>query len=156
MLQPCLHLPDNASIYGQVTIHGSEHKSASHAFWLPKADHLTWLHLHEQIKPGMRMAVEPHGGHFWSTQGQVQRPMDVVSLRIDNAERMANQLNDAEISPTNYMTAFLRQRGWKLPDESITIPNVIPEVEPDAAAVCHEIHAACLVCLLVVHKPDSR
>ena len=30
------------------------------------------------------MAVEPHGGHFWSTQGQVQRPMDITSLRIDN------------------------------------------------------------------------
>ena len=81
------------------------------------------------------MAVEPHGGHFWSTQGQVQRPMDVVSLRIDNAERMAHQLNDFEISPTNYMTAFLRQRGWMLPANTITIPNVIPEVEPAAAAV---------------------
>ena len=83
----------------------------------------------------MRMAVEPHGGHFWSTQGQLQRPMDVVSLRIDNCERMANQLNDCEISPTNYMIAFLHQRGWKLPADTITIPNIIPEVEPAAAEV---------------------
>ena len=30
------------------------------------------------------MAVQPHGGHFWSSMGQVQRPMDIVSLRIDN------------------------------------------------------------------------
>ena len=36
------------------------------------------------MKPGLRFAVEPHGGHFWSSQGQVQRPMDVISLRIDN------------------------------------------------------------------------
>ena len=50
-------------------------------------------------------------------------------------ERMANQLNDYQISPTNYMTAFLRQRGWTLPQSTITIPNVIPEVEPAAAAV---------------------
>ena len=48
---------------------------------------------------------------------------------------MANQLNDHQISPTNYMTAFLRQRGWRLPNSTITIPNVIPEVEPKAAAV---------------------
>ncbi|KAK9805857.1 hypothetical protein WJX73_008965 [Symbiochloris irregularis] len=94
-------------------------------------DVITAVHF-RQLRPGMRVAVEPHGGHFWSTQGQVQRPMDVVSLRIDNAERMANQLNDIEISPTNYMTAFLRQRGWKLPRDTITIPNVIPEVEPAA------------------------
>lgn len=93
----------------------------------------------------MRMAVQPHGGHFWSTQGQVQRPMDVVSLRIDNAERMANQLNDVEISPTNYMTAFLRQRGWRLPPSAITIPNVIPEVETAAAEVSPlQSCAACL------------
>ena len=37
-----------------------------------------------QVKPGLRVAVEPHGGHFWSTQGQIQRPMDITSLRIDN------------------------------------------------------------------------
>ena len=49
---------------------------------------------------------------------------------------MANQLNDHQISPTNYMTAFLKQRGWRLPTSTITIPNVIPEVEPKAAAVC--------------------
>ena len=28
--------------------------------------------------------MQPHGGHFWSSMGQVQRPMDIVSLRIDN------------------------------------------------------------------------
>jgi hypothetical protein len=81
------------------------------------------------------VAVQPHGGHFWSSMGQVQRPMDIVSLRIDNQERMANMLNDCEISPTNYMIAFLRQRGWAMPDSTMRIPNVIPEVDPLAAQV---------------------
>ncbi len=40
-----------------------------------------------QIKAGLRVAVQPHGGHFWSSMGQVQRPMDIVSLRIDNQAR---------------------------------------------------------------------
>ncbi len=40
-----------------------------------------------QIKAGLRVAVQPHGGHFWSSMGQVQRPMDIVSLRIDNQVR---------------------------------------------------------------------
>lgn len=88
-----------------------------------------------QVRPGLRIAVEPHGGHFWSSQGQVQRPLDVVSLRIDNQERIVNQLNDVLISPTNYMISFLRQRGWKLPKQTITIPNIIPEVEPEAEKV---------------------
>ena len=44
-------------------------------------------------------------------------------------------LNDCEISPTNYMIAFLRQRGWLLPDSTMRIPNVIPEVDPVAAQV---------------------
>ena len=59
--------------------------------------------------------------------------MDATQLRIDNAERMVNQLNDVEISPTDYMAAFLRQRGWQLPDNTITIPNVLPEVEAGQA-----------------------
>ena len=53
--------------------------------------------------------------------------MEVTTLRIDNAERMASQLADVEISPTQYMISFLRQRGWQLPNSTITIPNVIPE-----------------------------
>ena len=90
-----------------------------------------------QINPGLRIAIEPHGGHFWSSQGQVQRPLDVVSLRIDNQERIVNHLNDILISPTNYMISFLRQRGWKLPKVTLTIPNIIPEVEPEAEKVKH-------------------
>ena len=60
--------------------------------------------------------VEPHGGHFWSTQGQI-RPLDITSLRIDQQERMTLQLASTLISPTHYMTAYLRQRGWKLPKD---------------------------------------
>ena len=41
---------------------------------------------------GLRVVVEAHGGHFWSTQGSVQRPLDVTSLRIDAQERMGLQV----------------------------------------------------------------
>ena len=44
-------------------------------------------------------------------------------------------LNDCQISPTNYMIAFLRQRGWQMPEITMRIPNVIPEVDPIAARV---------------------
>ncbi len=52
-------------------------------------------------------------------------------------------LNDCEISPTNYMIAFLRQRGWLLPESTMRIPNVIPEVDPVAAQVCARVPAPC-------------
>ena len=51
------------------------------------------------------------------------------ALRIDNMERMANQLNDIEISPTNYMASFLKQRGWTLPERTIVIPNVVGDAD---------------------------
>ena len=54
-------------------------------------------------------------------------------------------LNDCEISPTNYMIAFLRQRGWTLPDSTMRIPNVIPEVDPVAAQA-----RLCCCCSLLV------
>lgn len=69
------------------------------------------------VLTGLRLAIEAHGGHFWSTQGQVQRPLDITSLRIDHGERMTLALASALISPTHYMTAFLAQRGWTLPSE---------------------------------------
>lgn len=88
---------------------------------------------------GLRVVVEAHGGHFWSTQGSVQRPLDVTSLRIDAAERMGLQLSDALISPTHYMTAFLRERAWRLPKTSLVIPNVLPSLDagPEAPEVGH-------------------
>lgn len=79
---------------------------------------------------GLRVVVEAHGGHFWATQGSVQRPLDVTSLRIDAQERMGLQLADALISPTHYMAAFLRERAWRLPRTSLVIPNVLPPPEP--------------------------
>ena len=66
---------------------------------------------------------------YWKTRTfPASRPCDMQ-------ERMANMLNDCEISPTNYMIAFLRQRGWQMPEITMRIPNVIPEVDPIAARV---------------------
>lgn len=50
------------------------------------------------------------------------------------AERLGLQLADALISPTRYMTAFLRQRGWRLPKTALVIPNVAPpRLDPQQA-----------------------
>lgn len=70
-----------------------------------------------------------HDAALRSLLGEELHHIDTVQLRIDAHERMAHLLNDVEISPTNYMLAYLRQRGWTLPNETLTLPNVLPEVE---------------------------
>lgn len=96
------------------------------------ADVVTMNHF-RQLRQGLRIAVEPHGGHVWSQLGEMNRPMDVGALRIDNHERLTNALNDIEISPTSYMLSYLKQRGWSLPNDTIVIPNVVPDAEKHAA-----------------------
>jgi hypothetical protein len=49
-------------------------------------------------------------------QGQLPRPTDIMSLRIDNGERTTVELSDIVLSPTRYIASWLRQRGWKLPE----------------------------------------
>lgn len=56
---------------------------------------------------GLRLIVEAHGGHFWSTQGSVQRPLDVTSLRIDAQERMGLQVRDCHCPIRHHMTLLL-------------------------------------------------
>ena len=48
-------------------------------------------------------------------QGQLPRPTDIMSLRIDNGERTTLELADIALSPTRYIASWLRQRGWRLP-----------------------------------------
>ena len=58
-------------------------------------------------------------------------PLPVLARQ---AERLGLQLADALISPTRYMTAFLRQRGWRLPKTALVIPNVAPpRLDPQQA-----------------------
>lgn len=101
------------------------------------ADVVTMNHF-RQLQLGLRIAIEPHGGHVWSQLGEMNRPMDVGALRIDNHERLTNALNDVEISPTNYMLSYLRQRGWTLPNNTIVIPNVVPDAEAHAATATRQ------------------
>ncbi len=83
-------------------------------------------------KPGLRLVVEPHGGHYWSSQGTRQRPTDLFTLRIDDHERLTMHLADDVKSPSAYMLAHLRQRGWRLPPAASVIPNIVPQAVTSA------------------------
>ena len=43
------------------------------------ADLVTAVH-YRQLHPGLRVAIEPHGGHVWSQLGELNRPMDIGAL----------------------------------------------------------------------------
>ena len=77
-------------------------------------DLISYSHL-RQFRPGMRLAINTHGGHYWSTEGQLPRPSDIMSLRIDHGERTTLELSDIVLSPTRYIMSWLRQRGWHMP-----------------------------------------
>ena len=66
---------------------------------------------------------------------QADKPVDAMTLRIDEHERLAHQLNDIEIASSECKLSYVRQRGWTLPQESIAIPNLIrlPEAAHAAA-----------------------
>ena len=83
-------------------------------------------------KPNLRLVVEPHGGHYWSSQGTRQRPTDLFTLRIDDHERLTMHLADDVKSPSAYMLAHLRQRGWRLPPAASVIPNIVPQAATSA------------------------
>ena len=49
-------------------------------------------------------------------------------------ERMVNLMADTMVSPTSYMHAYFRRRGWQLPVDTRVIPNVMPSSKEPAAA----------------------
>lgn len=55
-------------------------------------------------------------------QGQLPRPTDIMSLRIDNGERATLEYADIALSPTRYIASWLRQRGWRLPEYRCVAP----------------------------------
>ena len=59
--------------------------------------------------------VLTHAGCICRAQGQLPRPTDIMSLRIDNGERATLEYADIALSPTRYIASWLRQRGWRLP-----------------------------------------
>ena len=88
---------------------------------------LQQLASYASVHQTFRLIVEPHGGHFWSTQGLRQRPTDLFTLRIDDLERQTMHMAHDVKSPSTYMLAHLRQRGWHLPKDSTVIPNIVPK-----------------------------
>ena len=88
--------------------------------------HQLAAHVNFRHKPGVRLIVEAHGGHHWSTQGARGSVPDLFTLRVDHQEGLTLQLADEVISPSKYMLAHLRQRGIQMLHSEV-IPNIMPQ-----------------------------
>lgn len=73
------------------------------------------------------VSAEMHG--HWnqldrlSTKGGI---MDTGNLRIDAGEKSTATLADAVLAPSDYMNAWHRLRGWRLPPQQETLLNIMP------------------------------
>jgi hypothetical protein len=59
---------------------------------------------------------------------------------------MVNMLADTLVSPTEYMVSYFMQRGWQLPADTVTIPNVMPffqDVLPTPSSGAQRLLFAC-------------
>lgn len=50
-----------------------------------------------------------------------------------------NLLADTMVSPTRYMQAYFRQRGWQMPEDNLVIPNIMPSFQEERAAAPHRL-----------------
>ena len=61
-------------------------------------------------------------------------PEDRATLEVGAFERRAVELADVVISPSEYMLAYLAQRGWILPRQRYVIPNLVQSEMPSSAS----------------------
>ena len=62
------------------------------------------------------IVVQPHGGHMWANQYNYnhQSRYNILSSRLDNAERQLIELADYIISPAQYMCQWIKLRSWRM------------------------------------------
>ena len=145
----CLRPSDMRDSHGRqhVSLHGWDRISLAVVRWLDR-NHAScdvlhgheWggvlsyvallLQMHPERWPGLRLMVEPHGGHMWSQIGSPTRPSDIYALRIDDSERNAVEWADLLVSPSRYMLGYFATRGWSV-QHRLVVHNIIEGAADD-------------------------
>ena len=86
-------------------------------------------HTQQSTRPVMDARLTTGIRHVRSVEN---RP--AVTGAVVMQERMVNLMADTMVSPTSYMRAYFRRRGWQLPADTRVIPNVMPSFKEQAAA----------------------
>jgi glycosyltransferase involved in cell wall biosynthesis len=72
------------------------------------------------------MAVVLHSATQWITELNQNATNSIEGIRLVEMERRSIELADAVISPSAYMLEKYRDYGWKLPVDTVVIPNLLP------------------------------
>jgi glycosyltransferase involved in cell wall biosynthesis len=75
---------------------------------------------------GTTMAVVLHSATQWIAELNQQGVNSIDDIRLIEMERRCIELADAVISPSAYMLTKYKGYGWKIPDNSRIIPNLLP------------------------------
>lgn len=99
-----------------------------------------WAFLQNRPKGGAPCGMVTHGSAQWVDEGNGALAADGPRARLYDMERQCCEQADFLVSPSAYLLAWMRARGWRLPEQSRVIPNftaplgsVPPRRAPDTA-----------------------
>lgn len=73
------------------------------------------------------IGVVTHSPTCWSDDGNYVLPARPDELDLEYMERRVAEMADFVVSPSRYLIDWLGNRGWKLPDNTRVIQNMMPE-----------------------------
>lgn len=81
-----------------------------------------------------RLTVTAHSPTEWVLEGMESwNPHSTEGTRVMWCERYCVEHCDTLVSPSRYMLEWLRQRGWKTPEDSRVVPNICDVADLDCA-----------------------
>lgn len=92
------------------------------------ADGLFCLRTHRQegAFANCRLGVVTHGSALWVDEGNGCVARGGKRRHMYAMEQECCELADFVVSPSQYLVDWMREHGWKLPEETHCIPNFIP------------------------------
>jgi len=71
--------------------------------------------------------IGTHGPVAWVKDHSMEYVCDVGELEMDFMERSSVAMADVVLSPSQYLTRWMEQNGWKFPQRTYVVPNVLPQ-----------------------------
>jgi glycosyltransferase involved in cell wall biosynthesis len=81
------------------------------------------------------MIVVTHGASEWARELNGQLPLGYRAAGLAFFERRSVELADLVVSPSRYLVGWMRERGWRTPERTQVVQNVVPVAgSPDPPA----------------------
>jgi glycosyltransferase involved in cell wall biosynthesis/GT2 family glycosyltransferase len=81
------------------------------------------------------LAIVAHSNSSWISEANHAFPTGLPDLALAHMEQQAIELADSVVSPSHYLTNWMRDAGWTLPDSTSIIPYFLEGAELSREAV---------------------